>query len=160
MLLLSVNPKNLVGYCGLYCGVCGIYQGKIKHAVENLRKIIGYYGFDKITDELAKWEPSFQHYKEFESVLGGLVKIFGECPGCLSGGGDPNCAIRECCKPKGYVTCAECSDMETCEKLARYSWAKQQLQRIKSLGVDKWAEEMQAKANTGYCSLDEAIKEH
>jgi hypothetical protein len=77
---LSKNPKDLIGYCGLYCGACGIYQGKMKQAVENLRKIIGYYGFDKITVELAKWEPAFQYYAEFENVLNGLVKLFGGCP--------------------------------------------------------------------------------
>ena len=33
---MSENPKNLVGFCGLYCGACGIYQGKIKEAVRLL----------------------------------------------------------------------------------------------------------------------------
>ena len=156
--MLSVNPKNLIGYCGLYCGACGIYQGKIRQAVENLRKIIGYYGFDKISADLAKWEPAFQHYKEFEGVLDGLIKIFGECPACISGGGDPSCTIRECCKPKGYMTCAECAGMETCEKLQRYPSAKGELQKIKSVGIGKWAEEMQKKVASGYCRLDEKLK--
>jgi len=155
---VSVNPQNLAGYCGLYCGACGICQGKIRQAVENLRKIIGYYGFDKITSELAKWEPAFQHYKEFENVLDGLIKIFGECPGCIAGGGDPNCLVRECCKQKNYVSCVQCTDMETCEKLENYSWAKRELQKIKSIGIDKWVAEMQKKVDAGYCSLDEAIK--
>ena len=155
-LLLNENSKNLVGYCGLYCGGCGIYQGKIKQAVENLRKIISCYGFDKITSELAKWEPSFQHYTEFENVMDGLVKIFGECPGCINGGGDPNCAVRECCKQKAYTTCVECAEMETCEKLRRYGpQALEGLQKIKAMGVDKWAEEMQKKVGAGYCYLDE-----
>jgi hypothetical protein len=156
--LLSVNPKNLVGYCGLYCGACGIYQGKIRQAVENLRKIIGYYGFDKISADLAKWEPAFQHYREFEGVLDGLVKIFGECPACVAGGGDPSCAIRECCKPRGYTTCAECAEMGTCEKLQRYPFDKGELQKIKSMGINKWVEEMQKKVARGYCRLDEKLK--
>lgn len=155
---MSKNPKNLIGYCGLYCGACGIYQGRMKQAVENLRKIIGYYGFDKITVELAKWEPAFQHYAEFENVLNGLVKLFGECAGCAEGGGDPNCAIRECCRQKGYTICAECAKMEACEKLQQYTWAKEGLQKIKAMGVNKWAEEMRKKVNAGYCSLDERIK--
>jgi hypothetical protein len=112
---LNESPKNLVGYCGLYCGACGIHQGKMKQAVENLRKIISPYDFDKITLKLAEYEPAFRHYTEFENVLDGLAKLFGECPGCIAGGGDPNCATRECCKPKAYITCAECSEMETCE---------------------------------------------
>ena len=45
---------EIIGYCGLYCGACGIYQGRVKDAVESLRKIIGAYGFDKYVSELAK----------------------------------------------------------------------------------------------------------
>jgi hypothetical protein len=115
---LSENPKNLVGYCGLYCGACGIHQGKIKQA--------------------------------------GFVKMFGECPGCLTGGGPPDCAIRECCKPKAYSTCVECVETETCEKLQEYGpQAIERLQKIKAMGVDKWTEEIQRKVEAGYCYLDE-----
>jgi len=157
-LLLTGSARSLIGYCGSYCGACGIYQGRVKQAVENLRKIISYYGFDKMTADLAKWEPAFQHYKEFENVMDGLVKIFGECPACEAGGGDPNCAVRMCCKEKGYTTCAECADLETCEKLQRYGWAREGLLRIKVVGIDKWAEEMQKKVDAGYCRLSESIK--
>ena len=109
--------KNLVGYCGLYCSACGIYQGKIKQTVENLRKAISTYGVDKIALEFVNWEPAFQHYAEFEKVLEGFVKIFGSCSGCVAGGGDPSCMIRDCCKQKAYTTCVECIEMDTCEEL-------------------------------------------
>ncbi|MDI6904053.1 MAG: DUF3795 domain-containing protein [Candidatus Bathyarchaeia archaeon] len=156
---MNENPENLLGYCGLYCGACGIYQGRIKQAVENLRKIITAYGFDKFTAELAKWEPAFQHYGEFENVMDGFVKMFGECQGCVKGGGDPNCAVRECCKQKAYNTCAECVEMETCEKLQKYGpKAREGLRKIKTIGIDKWTEEMQKKVETGYCYLNEGIK--
>jgi len=150
---LNENTRSLVGYCGLYCGACGIRQGKIKQAVENLRKVIGAYGFDKIAPELVKWEPAFQHYAEFEKVMDSWVKLFGECPGCVAGGGDPNCQVRQCCKPKGYNTCIECADMETCEKLQR-AGTKETLREIKTVGLDKWACEMQKKVGSGYCYLD------
>jgi len=94
---LTVNTKNLLGYCGLYCGACGIYLGRIRQAVENLRKIISTYGFDKFAPELAKWEPAFQHYTEFENVLNGFVKMVGKCQSCVGGGGDPTCTVQECC---------------------------------------------------------------
>ena len=152
-----VENKNLIGYCGLYCGACGIYQGKIKQAVENLRKIINFYGFDKISADLAAWEPAFQHYKEFENVMDGLVKIFGECPACNAGGGDPACVIRMCIKQKGYTICAECADLETCEKVQRFERAKEGSRKIKAMGVDKWAEAMKKKVDAGYC-YDENIK--
>jgi hypothetical protein len=147
--------RNLIGYCGLYCGACGIRQGKVKEAAGNLRKVIGAYGFDKIMPELAKWEPSMQHYAEFDKVMDGLVKLFGECPGCAAGGGDPTCVIRQCCQPKGYVACVECKEMETCEKLRPSEQTKDRLRRIEAVGVDKWAEEMQRKVSAGYCYLDE-----
>lgn len=152
---MSCNPKSLVGHCGLYCGACGIYQGKIRQAVENLQKIIATYGFDKIMPELSKWEPSFQHYSEFDQVMNGLVKIFGECPACVAGGGDPSCAIRECCKQKAYATCLDCAEMEKCEKLQQYPWASERLKEIRFMGFDKWVEEMQKKVDSGYCYLDE-----
>ncbi len=97
------TSNSLVGYCGLYCGACGTFQGRIKQAVENLRKVIGAYGFDKIAPDLAKWEPTLKHYAEFEQVMDGVVKLFGECSACTGGGGDPNCVIRECCKPRGAL---------------------------------------------------------
>jgi superfamily II helicase len=153
---LSESARNLIGYCGLYCGACGIYQGRIKYAVENLQKVIGTYGFDKIMPELAKWEPSFQYYPEFEKVMDGLVKLFGTCPGCVAGGGNPSCAIRDCCKQKSHAICAECAEMETCEKLKRYnSQTLVNLRKVKAMGVDKWVEEMQKKVSRGYCYLDE-----
>jgi len=153
---MGENPRDLVGYCGLYCGACGIHQGRIKQAVENLRQIIQAYGFDKFMPELTKWEPAFQHYKEFESVMDGWVKMFGECPGCIKGGGDPNCAVRECCKQKSFVTCAECTETDTCEKVKQHGpRALEGLHKIKAVGADKWAEEMQKKVNAGYSYLDE-----
>jgi hypothetical protein len=148
---LTNVPKNLVGFCGLYCGTCGIHQGRIKQAVENLRNMIGAYGFDKIIPELAKYEPSFKHYPEFDQVMNGLVRLFGECPGCIAGGGDPNCVVRQCCKQKNYATCAECTEMDACEKLQRVGGSLDNLKRIKAAGVDKWAEEMQKRVNAGYC---------
>ncbi|MHA1711713.1 MAG: DUF3795 domain-containing protein [Candidatus Freyarchaeota archaeon] len=155
---MDESPENLVGYCGLYCGACGIYQGRIKQAVENLRKVISAYGFDKMASKLANWEPAFQHYTKFERVLDGLVKLFGSCLGCVAGGGDPNCAIRECCKQKTYTTCAECVEMDTCEKLQRYVGALRELRKIKAMGIDKWVEEMRKKVDAGYCYLDEGNK--
>lgn len=96
--MATTELVSLAGYCGLYCNACGIRQGKIKSAVNNLHKIIAAYGFDKVIPELANWEPSFKHYGEFNQVMNGLVKMFGYCSGCLQGGGDPNCKVRSCTK--------------------------------------------------------------
>jgi len=152
---LSKSPRDLVGLCGLYCGACGIYQGRIKQAVENLRKVISAYGFDRMASELANWDPAFKNYAEFEKVLEGFVKLLGECPGCIAGGGDPNCVVRQCCRQKGYATCVECIEMNTCEKLQRVGSSLENLKRIKAAGVDNWAKEMQKRVDAGYCQLDD-----
>jgi len=150
-----LSGKGPIGYCGLFCNACSIRQGKIKHAVENLHKVIKAYGFDKVMPDLAKWEPSMQHYGEFDNVMEGLVKLFGECPGCISGGEDPSCAIRQCCQPRDYASCAECREMESCDKVQRSPAVKKRLREIKAVDVARWAKEMQQKVDTGYCYLDE-----
>ena len=151
--MAETDPSSLVGYCGLFCNACGIRQGKMKTAVNNLRDILATYGFDKIMPELSRWEPSFKNYKEFDQVMDGLVKMFGDCPGCLQGGGDPNCKVRSCVKQKGYRTCAECSETETCEKLAPYLRGyglTAALQSIRKKDIQSYAEEMQRKVDGGY----------
>lgn len=157
--MVTADSANLVGYCGLYCNACGIRQEKIKTAVNNLRSLIAVYGFDKIMPELANWEPSFKHYNEFNQIMDGLVKLFGYCPGCLQNGGDPNCKVRVCAKEKNYRTCAECSEIETCEPLAPYRDGYKglvpALRTIKQRGIEKYANKMQKKVDKGYCYLEE-----
>jgi len=147
---LNLNPKFLAGYCGLYCGACAIYQGKIKQAVENLRSLIKAYGFDKFVSELARWNPTFKHYREFEEVMKAFEETFGECPACMQGGGAPQCQIRICCQQKGYATCAECVEMWTCQKLEPYAKNREALEKIKAVGLEKWAEDMQKKVEEGF----------
>lgn len=147
----TTHPADFVGYCGLYCNACGIRQEKIKTAVKNLNNIITAYGFDKIMPELSQWEPSFKHYKEFEQVMNGLVKLFGDCPGCLQGGGDPNCKVRSCAKERNFRTCTECGDADNCEHLTPYrKYYEIALKNIREGDIKKYAEEMQKKVDEGY----------
>ncbi len=158
--MATADPANFVGCCGLYCNACGIRQEKIKIAVNNLRGIIAHYSFDKMMPELAKWEPSLKHYTEFDQVMNGLVKLFGDCPGCLQGGGDPSCKVRECVKKKGFRTCAECDLAATCEPLTPYRKGYKglapALQNIKQSGIGRYAREMQKKVGKGYSYLEES----
>ena len=150
---------DLVGYCGLYCNACGIRQGKIRTAADNLLGVIAAYGFDKMMPELANWEPSFKSYAQFTQVLDGLVKMFGDCPGCLGGGGDPNCKVRQCAKQKHYRTCAQCDQTEICESLAPYRKGHpalvQDLKTITQKGAEGYAEDAQQKVDEGYSYLEE-----
>jgi len=145
------EPRELVAYCGLYCGACAIYQGQFKQRVEALRSLIRSFGFDKIMGQLAGLDPAFKHYSEFEQVMEALVKVFGDCPGCIGGGGDPACKIRPCASEKGYTTCAECGEMDTCEALKQYPGNIKMLRSIKQQGLEAWLEEMQKKVEAGFC---------
>ncbi len=158
--MASTDPASQVGYCGLYCNACGIRQEKIKTAVNNLRGIIAAYGFDKMMPELAKMEPSFKHYNEFDQVMDGLVKMFGGCPGCFQGGGDPNCKARSCAKQRGFRTCADCDEAETCEKLAPFRIGFEGLlpglKIIRQKGIGRYAEESQKEVDEGHYYLEES----
>jgi len=145
------DPVSLVGYCGLYCNACGIRQGKLKDAVNNLRDVIASFGIDKNVSDLANWESGFRHYDGFKQFMEGLVKIFGYCPGCLEGGGDPNCKVRSCAKQRNYRTCTECAEAKICQKLDPYrKYFELALESIKENGVKGYAEELQRRVGKGY----------
>jgi hypothetical protein len=42
------------------------------------------------------------------------IKKVPVCPGCLKGGGDDTCRMRECTKSKGLVHCDECDSGDEC----------------------------------------------
>jgi len=101
--------------------------------------------------------PKLAHYPQFEDVLQSLMKMFGECPSCLEGGGPPVCVIRNCCKENGFSTCAECDKMP-CDKLQPqvqgYRGHLAMLHRIKEIGKDKWAKEMKRKVKEGFSYIE------
>ena len=112
------EERDLVAYCGLYCGDCFGYQGKIADLARDLRKELRLAKFDK-TAELLSAIPFFATFKDYHQcyeVLGALVKF--RCKNtCRGGGGPPFCKMRKCCQKKGIEGCWQCDEFETCEKL-------------------------------------------
>ncbi|UCH31648.1 MAG: DUF3795 domain-containing protein [Candidatus Bathyarchaeota archaeon] len=84
-----------------------------------------------------------------------------KCPSCLECGGPPVCVIRDCCKENGFSTCAECDKMP-CDKLQPqlqgYRGHLAMLHRIKELGKDKWAKEMERKVKEGFSYIEVMTK--
>jgi hypothetical protein len=108
------NSRDLVAFCGLYCGDCFGYKGRIAEMAKELRKELRQEKFDI----MARGIPfkAFEHYDKCYEVLGALVRL--KCKSaCRGGGGNPFCKIRKCCQKKGYEGCWECRDQSTCEKL-------------------------------------------
>lgn len=110
--------KDLVAYCGLYCGHCFGYEGKIADLARDLRAELRKVKFDKFAKEMEKYPFAkvFEHYQNCYEVLGAMVKF--RCKQtCKGGGGPPFCKMRKCCQKKGYTGCWECDQFESCEKL-------------------------------------------
>jgi len=155
------DELSLVGYCGLHCGACAIYQRMIKNRAMQLLKVLDAYQFREIAKEAKEWDPKLEYYPQFEEVLQSLMKMFGECPGCLEGGGPPVCIIRDCCKENGFATCAECNKMP-CDKLQpqvqSYRGHLAMLHRIKEMGKDKWAKEMERRVKEEFSYIEVMAK--
>ena len=113
-----IDDKELIAYCGLYCGDCFGYKGIVADLARDLRKELRSSKFDKFADFISK-EKFGEVYKDYDkcyAVLGAMVKF--RCrKACKPGGGNPFCKVRKCCQKRGINGCWECSEMEQCEKL-------------------------------------------
>lgn len=111
---MNNEKKKLIAYCGLYCGDCFGYKGKIADLARDLRKELRQEKFDIIVKGIPF--KAFKNYKECYEVLGALVRL--RCKNtCRGGGGNPFCKIRKCCQKKNIDGCWECKEFETCKKL-------------------------------------------
>lgn len=111
---MNNKKKKLIAYCGLYCGDCFGYKGKIADLARDLRKELRQEKFDIIVKGIPF--KAFKNYKECYEVLGALVRL--RCKNtCRGGGGNPFCKIRKCCQKKNIDGCWECKEFETCKKL-------------------------------------------
>jgi len=112
------EDKELVGYCGLYCGDCAGYQGKVADLARDLRKELRRAKFEMTARAMSE-VPFFAAYKNYPQcyeVLGTMVKF--RCKrSCRGGGGPPFCKMRQCCQKKGIDGCWQCNEFETCPKL-------------------------------------------
>ncbi|NVM29493.1 MAG: DUF3795 domain-containing protein [Candidatus Helarchaeota archaeon] len=117
--------KELLGPCGLYCGVCAVY---IAHRDNNL----------KFKERIIKV------YAPFTRTIKDI-----QCTGCLSDGivfgMCQYCYIRKCVQKKGYEGCHHCDEFP-CKLIQKFPVAvgkKVILRAIptrRDLGTEKWVE--------------------
>ena len=113
------DNEKLVAYCGLYCGDCHGYTGKIPDLARDLRKELRQIHYDKFASFISTYSfgKDFKNYDECYKVLGAMVKF--RCrKACRNGGGSPFCKIRKCVLKKGFDGCWECLEFENCEELS------------------------------------------
>ncbi len=112
------DSKDLIAYCGLYCGDCYRYKGKLADLARDLRKELRAEKFDRTAEKMSasSFFAAFKNYPQAYEVLGQIVKL--RCKrACRDGGGIPVCKIRDCCRKKGIDGCWLCDEFETCKKL-------------------------------------------
>ncbi|MEW5723333.1 MAG: DUF3795 domain-containing protein [Thermodesulfobacteriota bacterium] len=136
---MTINP-DLIGPCGLYCGVCAIY---IAHRDNN----------DKFKERLVRLYqgevPGKGKLPRSESLTVESIK----CRGCLS---DElfmhcrQCEIRECTRKKGYTGCHQCAEFP-CRYIEDFPMAvgKKVILRVipywREVGAEKWVQDEEAR---------------
>ncbi|GAF94579.1 unnamed protein product, partial [marine sediment metagenome] len=141
---MGKQDKNLIAYCGLYCGDCFSHKGRIADLSRDLRKELRQARFDKTAESMSTYSffEVFKNYPQCYEVLGALVKL--RCKKACKGGGGPSfCKMRKCCQKKDIEGCWECKEFETCEKLdflkANHGNAHiKNLRKIKRQGAQKF----------------------
>ena len=112
------QDKDLIAYCGLYCGDCYQYKGKMADLARDLRKEMRQAKFPDRAGKMAAvpYFAAFKNYPQCYELLGTMVRF--RCKrACRGGGGPPVCKIRECCRKKGIDGCWQCDDFETCKTM-------------------------------------------
>lgn len=76
--MIRMNAKEeLTSFCGLYCGDCFFYQGKIASLAGELDKELKDVDFKETADVFAQMPFSrvFGHYDNFAEILNSLKKV-------------------------------------------------------------------------------------
>jgi hypothetical protein len=119
---------TLVGVCGLYCGECEVYVAFSEGDLEKQ---------EEIAESISR---------QFNTQVGPEQIMCGGCHGPEELSFCAGCRIRPCATKRGYATCAECDEMETCATLGAFlktdmgKTARQGLRDIRELGLDVWLE--------------------
>ena len=143
-----MENKNLIGYCGIYCGACPFYRSEIPDRAKELKELLEQEKFRQIAVPF-DWVGDYREFKKWVNFL-----ARAKCRGCGAGGGNPFCSIRKCCQKKGILSCADCPEFP-CRKLdwisERYrKWNLKNLVQIKELGCEEWLKEAQAEVSKGF----------
>jgi hypothetical protein len=112
------EKEDLVAYCGLYCGDCHGYTGRIPDLARDLRRELRKSRYDRFADFMSNYSfaSAFSDYQQCYRLLGQMVRFRCKA-GCRAGGGPPFCKIRKCAQRKGLSGCWECDEFETCKEL-------------------------------------------
>lgn len=145
----KMNQKIVIGYCGVCCSHCAM-QTRIPRMVKELRRFIEAYRY-------GEWIGYVTQDFTFENFMKGLNWFANSgCLGCLSGGGMPNCEVRNCCKERDLSNCYFCEDFLKCKKLAyqRETYKiNENYEKIKRSGYENWVNNQNEKQKEGFDNI-------
>jgi hypothetical protein len=117
--------KDQVAPCGLRCGECDLGNGSVAETAINLMKYIQRYDLPSWAHELPGGN-DIDFKRLNQDII--WVERSMRCPGCLKGGGNPDCPIRLCSKEKELSSCGQCADLKAC---AKFEWLGEKGVRLK-----------------------------
>ena len=147
---MSLNPKDLTAYCGLYCGDCIRFRSMAAVLSIDLLEELDRTRFGEYAKVKSHVNPELEYYDEAVKVLETIVSLQCSRP-CRIGGGCPtfSCEIMKCCLEKGLEGCWQCNEFENCDKfdfLKCYHGDNpvRNLRAIRESGPDGWLEHRQS----------------
>jgi len=155
--MIDINEaKKLIGYSGIYCGVCGMYRGRIYAKIaQDFLEVLKAAGYpDELMINPKGVRPDF----DFNEFLKGVEYFSKEDSGaycqesCRHDGGVP-CKNRLCARERGFEICFECKDFP-CEHfsgtLEKYPEKLKNYERFKKFGFEGWVRFHAGRAEKGY----------
>lgn len=147
-----MTDKNLlrhVAYCGLHCGLCA-HRNRIPQQAHQLQKSLHEEGMDN----WYKYTEMKDTFPTFWQLLQNLTEL--DCT-CRTGGGPPDCEIRQCAKQKNIDICTQCEEYpcKLIQNLAEhYPTIIQDGRRLQKIGLKKWVKEQEKRAKRGVVYAD------
>ena len=101
--MTNKDMLRLVAYCGLYCGLCA-HRNRIPQQAKQLQKSLREERYDDWYQYVPDMKTTLPVFWQF------LQKLATRDCTCRTGGGPPDCKIRECAKQKGMQICSQCKE--------------------------------------------------
>lgn len=131
--------RDLLAYCGLFCRDCAGYSGYIAEAATELAQVLDAYQFGRTARAL--FSKRVGDYDAFREPLSFMAEL--RCPTpCRERPADgTGCRIRACAVARGFYSCHECDQFETCSELQTLEELHgdacvKNLRAIRELGLD------------------------
>jgi hypothetical protein len=142
--VIMAGSKDLLAYCGFYCGDCLGYTSVVADAAQGLLQVLERYQFDRTAE--CVFPEELGDYDRLCEMLRFMTELrcSGICRESDQGRPPSTCVIKNCCRDKGYYACYECASFETCENFALVHQGLhtdsciKNMKAIKEMGREAW----------------------